>query len=256
MRNGVENTPSVNLYPVGGDRWEHHATWPVPGVSTRRCTSTERARWHSHRPPGRRRRAPLLPASSPCSRMTTQWTAGAAAGPCETDNRTYEATVLTYTTEPLTRDTQLTGPIVANVWAELTSKDATLVGVAQRRRPDGALQPGHGRVPAGRASARSTRRRSTFGPGGVMIRPFHPFTRTSQQPVTPNDPALYRIEIYPTDAIFKKGHRMRLTIGTANTPRPRRRSRRWPTRSAARSACCAAALRLERAAAGRALVLA
>ena len=33
-----------------------------------------------------------------------------------------------------------------------------------------------------------------------MIRPFHPFTQASQQPVTPNDPALYRIEIYPTSS--------------------------------------------------------
>jgi predicted acyl esterase len=36
--------------------------------------------------------------------------------------------------------------------------------------------------------------------------------------VTPNDPALYRIEIYPTSAIFKKGDQLRLTIATANTP--------------------------------------
>jgi predicted acyl esterase len=61
-------------------------------------------------------------------------------------------------------------------------------------------------------------RRSTYGPGGVMIRPFHPFTRDSQEAVTPNDPELYRIEIYPTSNLFKKGDSIRLTIGTANTP--------------------------------------
>ena len=60
--------------------------------------------------------------------------------------------------------------------------------------------------------------RSTFDANGTMIRPFHPFTRESQQPVTPNDPALYRIEIYPTSAIFRKGDRIRLTIGSADTP--------------------------------------
>jgi predicted acyl esterase len=66
-----------------------------------------------------------------------------------------------------------------------------------------------------------------------MIRPFHPFTRASQErtrsvahekagavpdPVTPNHPALYRIEIYPTSAIFRKGDRIRLTVGSADTP--------------------------------------
>jgi len=31
--NGVENAPPVSLYPIGGDGWEHHPAWPVPGVS-------------------------------------------------------------------------------------------------------------------------------------------------------------------------------------------------------------------------------
>ena len=51
-----------------------------------------------------------------------------------------------------------------------------------------------------------------------MVRPFHPFTQESQRDVVPNDPALYRIEIYPTSAVVPKGHQLRLTIGTANTP--------------------------------------
>ena len=63
-----------------------------------------------------------------------------------------------------------------------------------------------------------SRRRSTYGPGRLIIRPFHPFTRASQEPVTPNDPQLYRIEIYPTSNVFKKGDQIRLTIGTADTP--------------------------------------
>jgi predicted acyl esterase len=53
--------------------------------------------------------------------------------------------------------------------------------------------------------------------GKLMIRPWHPFTKASQQPVTPNQPTEYKIEIYPTSAIVKAGDRLRLTIGTANT---------------------------------------
>ena len=55
----------------------------------------------------RRRPKPATPrrccrASSPCSRETAQWTAGAASNPlCDTNNNTYEASSLTYTTAPL-----------------------------------------------------------------------------------------------------------------------------------------------------------
>ena len=227
-RNGVQKTPSVNFYPINGTHWEHYPTWPAPGMRYRpiyltseksgSATSINDGSLSFGKPTqGSGDSAPLLPASSPCSRMTAQWTAGAAQGPCETDNRTWEASSLTYTSAPLARNTKLTGPIVANLWAELTSKDATLVGVLSEVAPSGDSN----QVTAGflLASQRAIdQRKSNYGPHHVLIRPWHPFTQQSQKPVTPNDPALYRIEIYPTDAILKKGDRLRLTIGTANTP--------------------------------------
>jgi predicted acyl esterase len=59
--------------------------------------------------------------------------------------------------------------------------------------------------------------RETFGPKQVVIRPWHPFTKESQQPVTPGQATEYNVEIYPTGALVKSGDRLRLTIGTANT---------------------------------------
>ena len=217
--NGVENTPNVNLYTMGADKWEHFPRWPVPGITyTRAYLAPDKGMSFTRPATGDGDKAPLLPVSSPCSRMSAQWTAGAAAAPpCETDNRTFEATSLTYTTPPLGKDLQITGPVMANVWAEITSKDATLVAVLSEVDPSGASN----QISAGflLASQRAVdKQRSWYGPGRVMIRPFHPFTRASQQAVTPNDPALYRIEIYPTSNRFKKGDQLRLTIGSANTP--------------------------------------
>jgi hypothetical protein len=216
--NGVEKTPSVNLYPIGGTRWEHATKWPVPGVRYRPAYLGDGKTLGFAKPAqGAGDGSPLLPVSSPCSRMTAQWTAGAAQGPCETDNSTWEATALSYTTAPLAADTQLTGPVVANVWAELTSKDATLVGVLSDVNASGASN----QITAGFLLASQRKldaRKSTYGPGHVLIRPYHPFTRDSQEPVEPGRPTLYRIEIYPTDAIVKKGDRLRLTIGGADTP--------------------------------------
>ena len=99
----------------------------------------------------------------------------------------WEASSLTYTSEPLEADTKFTGPLVANVWAELTSKDATLVSVLSDVAPSGESN----QVTAGflLASQRAVDpARSTFDANGTMIRPFHPFTRESQQPVTPERP--------------------------------------------------------------------
>jgi len=216
--NGVEHTPDVNLYPINGTAWEHYSDWPVPGIDyTPMYLAGNKALSFAKPAQGDGDKTPMLPASSPCSRMTTQWTAGAAAGPCETDNRTWEATSLTYTGPPLEKDLQLNGPLMANVWAEMTAKDGVLVAVLSDVDPSGASN----QITAGflLASQRAIDPgRSWYGPDHVMIRPWHPFTKESQKPVTPNDPQLYRIEVYPTDAVIKKGDSLRLTIGTADTP--------------------------------------
>jgi putative CocE/NonD family hydrolase len=216
---GADKLPPVNLLTMGVDKWQHLDKWPLPNTSYTpyyfdaggKLGTAKAAKPSSDT-------VPLLPASSPCSRLTAQWTAGIASGPCETDNRTWEASGLTYTTTPLAKDTELTGLIKASVWAELTSaKDATLVAVLSDVDPSGqSTQVSAGFLLASQRAVDNSK--STFSPEGDLIRPWHPFTRASQQPVTPNDANEYQIEIYPTSQVFKKGHQMRLTIGTADTP--------------------------------------
>jgi uncharacterized protein len=228
-KNGVQHTPHVNLYAIGGERWEHFKRFPVPGTRYQRLHLSGEGSGSSpvslhdgslgpsapSAPGGDQ--APLLPASSPCSRESAQWTAGAASNSaCDTNNATYEASSLTYTTQPLASSTKIAGLITADLWAELTATDATLVAVLSDVEPSGASN----QVTAGflMASQRAVDPGlSTYGPRRVMIRPWHPFTKASQQPVTPNQPTEYKIEIYPTSAVVPAGHRLRLTIGTANT---------------------------------------
>jgi putative CocE/NonD family hydrolase len=217
--NGVEKFPPVNLYTMGAEQWKHLNKWPTPDYTPYYLDGGGKLGTSKPSQPTTDT-TPLLPASSPCSRMSVQWTAGLAGGgtPCETDNSTYEATALTYTTPPLEKDTELTGLVKATVYAELTSaKDATLVAVLSDVDPASGQST---QVTAGFLLA-SQRKvdpdRSTWADGRI-VRPWHPFTRASQEPVTPNDPNEYQIEIYPTSQVFKKGHQIRLTINTANTP--------------------------------------
>lgn len=228
--NGIQKLPHVNLYTMGANRWEHPSTWPLPNArytpyylgagksGSSNSLNDGTLSTTKQRVPGGDSE-PLLPASSPCSRMTFQWTAGLAsgAGSCETDGSTYEASSLTYTTPPLKSDTEVTGPIVGHIWAELSgASDATLIAVLSDVTPQGQSN----QITAGYllASQRAVNRKLSTYAGRVMIRPWHPFTQASQRPVTPNDPELYQIEIYPTSNVFKAGDRIRLTIGTADTP--------------------------------------
>jgi uncharacterized protein len=231
-KNGVQNTPRVNLYAINGTHWEHFTRFPLPETSYQRLylggepSGSGAISLHDgslgSAPPSAQGgdEAPLLPASSPCSRESAQWTAGAAStSACDTNNTTYEATSLTYTTAPLAQGMKFTGLITGDLWAKLSTTDATLVAVLSDVEPSGASN----QITAGflMASQRAVDPKlstyTRFDDTKLMIRPWHPFTKESQKAVAPGQPTEYQIEIYPTSAIIKPGDRLRLTIGTANT---------------------------------------
>jgi putative CocE/NonD family hydrolase len=228
--NGAQETPKVSLYPINGEHWEHFTRFPVPGTAYEKlylsgaasgsnAISLHDGSLGSAAPASEEGDTePLLPASSPCSRLTAQWTAGAASNSlCDTNNNTFEATSLTYTTAPMAANTPITGLITGNLWADISTTDATLIAVLSEVEPSGQSN----QITAGYllASLRAVDpSKSTYGPKGLMIRPWHPYTKESQQAVTPNQPTEYKIEIYPTSDIVKAGNRLRLTIATADTP--------------------------------------
>ena len=160
--NGVQETPKVNLYSINGERWEHFKHFPLPKTKYQRMYLNGAASGSSPvslhdgslanaTPPAAQAgdTEPLLPASSPCSRMTAQWTAGAASNPfCDTNNQTYEATSLTYTTAPMQAATKITGLITANLWANAEHDRRNADRRAERSRTVGRLQPDHRRLPA------------------------------------------------------------------------------------------------------------
>ncbi len=218
--NGVEKLPPVNLYTMGADRWETPADWPLPNTRYTSYFAGDGGALSATAPTTEGSDdLPLLPVSSPCSRLTAQWTAGLAAlGNCETDAASFESTGVTFTTPALERDTEVTGLITVDIWATLTAAaDATFVAVLSDVAPDGTST----QLTAGflLASQRANdRARSTLAPDGTVVRPWHPFTRESQRAVPAGEPQEYLIEVYPTSNVFRAGHRIRLTIQSANTP--------------------------------------
>src|SRR3954453_21485291 len=85
--NGINKLSPVNLYTMGAEKWQHLAHWPLPNTDYTPYYLDEGGKLGTApaAKPGSDT-TPLLPASSPCSRMTAQWTAGTTSSPCDTDN--------------------------------------------------------------------------------------------------------------------------------------------------------------------------
>jgi len=168
---------------------------------------------------------PYVPTGTPCSRTTFQWgdasatQAGVGNAPCETDERPNEVQELTYTTPALSSPVTVNGPI--NVHLVASSVDGQNMPFTVRLTdvaPDGTST----QISAGwlLASMRATQDQSpvTLRVDGTLLRVFHPFTPATEQTSIPSTPTAYDIEVFPTFATFQPGHRIRLDVGTGDSP--------------------------------------
>jgi uncharacterized protein len=157
-----------------------------------------------------------------CTRSTTQWTAGidqlvAPGQPCVSDNRTQEATALTYTSAPLKAPLHLSGPMSLTLSGSTTAKDTTWIATVTDVGPSGQSN----QITAGwlvQSRRALDRARSKFAPNGDPVSPFHPFTKASLLPVVSGRTERMAIEIFNSDAVLAAGHRLRVTISSGDVP--------------------------------------
>jgi hypothetical protein len=168
-------------------------------------------------------------ATSPCSRSTEQWGAGGAAllfelgglppDPCTQDDRSVQSGpgALTYTTAPFSQPTVLAGPSDVTLFARASTAQTEWVVRLEDVAPDGSSLPLTSGALLGSLRALDPAA-SWDAPGGRPLLPYHPYTRASERPVIPGQLTRYDIEVFPTFARLAPGHRLRVTINTADTP--------------------------------------
>ena len=234
-RNGVEDLPSVNLWRMGERSWYHGEDWPQPEYTRYYLTEGDSGSAGSlndgvlsTEPPAAAGRdsMPFDPTAGACTRSTAQWSGGFAGGlvppPCVGDNRSDEAKALTYTTEPLTRDVEVTGMITADFWASVSARDTAFVVRLLDVAPDGTSTQVAGGWLIARHRATDASK-AMYAPAGrrtkaeVLVRPFHPFTRQAERLLEPNLPTNFKIEVYPTSNVFREGHRIRVAVTTSDS---------------------------------------
>jgi putative CocE/NonD family hydrolase len=124
---------------------------------------------------------------------------------------------MSYTSAPLSHDTQIAGHSLVDIWMTSTQPDADLFVYLEDVAPSGdAAIVTHGRL---RASFRSEQAPPFSNYMGL---PYHRGNREDVKPLTPGERTRMRIELLPTSTIVKSGHRLRLSISGAD---PRQRSR-------------------------------
>ena len=150
-------------------------------------------------------------------------------------NITYATTGdgVTFTTPPMTKDLEITGPIAVKLWVSSDTSDADIFVVLRVYDPQGKevtfIGSNDPRTPVGLGWLRASQRKLD-AKESKPYRPVH--THDEAWPLRPGEPVELDIEIWPTCIVVPPGYRLSLTVrgkdyeydgtdaGVANAPYP------------------------------------
>lgn len=162
-----------------------------------------------------------VPVAGLCTRSANQWTAGVVNqvlpdNPCFASNALNDRAGVVFETEPVTTPITIQGPINARLYTSSVGGDGMLSVSVSDVAPDGTVSrlTGGWQVLSHRALDPSRTRYVD----GKVLQPFHPFTKAAQKPLAPGEVAPVDVEVFPTAAQIRPGHRLRLAVQAFDVP--------------------------------------
>ncbi len=202
--------PAVRVFTMGENRWHEYETWPPPGVTY--------VDYYFHSA-GRAKRTSLngvlnaaMPARSeapdkftydPANPVPTKggnnccWPDAVSWGPFDQREIENRDDVLVFTSDPLTQDLRITGPVQIKLWVASSAPDTDFTGKLVDVYPNEMAM------------------NLTDGIQRIAYR------NSSEKPqmLKPGTPAQITIDLWNTSHVFRKGHRIRVEISSSNFPR-------------------------------------
>jgi putative CocE/NonD family hydrolase len=199
-KTGVEDDPPVKLFVQGVNRWRNEDAWPLArardeqwfmreggGLAPSAPSSDERADSYVYDPEDpcpTRGGALLMPGTY-------------ARGPVNQLGIIGRKDVLTYTSEVLDRDTEVTGPVHAVLHASTSAPDTDWVVKLCDVHPDGR----------------------TFNVCDGITRARYRNGTDAPALVDPGTVERYEVDLWATSIVFKAGHRIRMLVTSSDFPR-------------------------------------
>ena len=213
-RNGYERQAPVKIYVRGTEEYREEREWPLkrakmtafylaPGTSGS-VTSINDGKMSTKKPAANG-------GATAYTYPDHDWKLGVVAiGPQGPDP---VRRVLTFTTDPMGEDLEVTGPVILEFHAESSATDTDFVVKIADQYPQSAADRKAGLQPMAVNVSKGWLRASHRGKDEARSTAHRPhYSHTDPQPITPGEIYCYEIEVMPFSNVFKKGHRIRLEI--------------------------------------------
>lgn len=198
--NGISTDPRVDYFLMGANRWKTARTWPLPDTQWTRyylggTRTLSTAAPDGPQDPDRYVYDPANPVPSLGGHSCCSAESG-PIGPYDQTPTEQRADVLVYSSEPLTTDTEVTGPVTVDLWASSSAVDTDFTAKLLVVKPDGkAINLNNG-----------------------ILRTAFRDSLSNPSPIEPGRPYKYTIAIWPTSYLFAAGDRIRVEISSSDYP--------------------------------------
>lgn len=227
--NGVDQAGPVTVFSKGGT-WHTQDAYPAPAVEYQALylnaehSNTSASVYDgglSTEPPTSPARLTVTPTlASFCSRDNAQQTIGIGGliDVCAGDSRIHEQSALTFTSAPMTEETELSGPIAVRLNTVHDATDGYWAVTVTDVAPDGRSH----QISSGQlvSSLRALdEHRTVIAANGKPSSPVPQLTLAARQPVVPGEATTLDITLTPTEATIAPGHRIRVDVEAMNAPK-------------------------------------
>lgn len=203
---GIKDEPPIRIFVMGANKWRGEYEWPLA------CTKFTKFFLHStgskdgwldteppvNEPPTRYTYDPNNPVPTLGGNHSSPHIAGMIRAGAE-DQRPIEgrSDVLVFSSAPLEKDTEVTGPITVKLYAATSTRDTDFVCRLIDVHPDGrAINLTEGII-------RARFRESIWEPPKLLL---------------PGQIYAFSVELQPTSNVFKRRHRIRLHVTSSSFP--------------------------------------
>jgi len=206
--NDVMKEKALVYYTMGEEKWKTTNVWPPAGSANQRWYLSENNTLSQSSPKTKSGEDTYTVDFEATTGKTNRWqTQLGGTAVIYPDRAKEDRKLLTYTSLPLTEDTEITGYPIITLYVTSTATDGAFFVYLEDVDTSGKVTY----ITEGQLRA-IHRKISADTPPYKLLVPYHSFKRKDAMPLTPGEIAELKFGLLPTSALIKKDHRIRIAI--------------------------------------------
>jgi putative CocE/NonD family hydrolase len=194
-------------YTMGAEEWKSTTAWPVEGTTVERWYFDAGQTLSTSVPAGADGRDTYAVDFTASTGENTRWHTALEGPVVYADRGQEDQKLLTFTSEPLDTDMEITGYPVVTLYVSSTHTDGAFYAYLEDVDPSGRVTY----VTEGQLRALHRKVSDEAAPY-EMLTPYHTFKEADGEPLVPGEVTTVTFGLHPTSVLIRAGHRIRVAI--------------------------------------------